>query len=448
MLYLPAVMHQRPILSVLLATVLLIAPRALGGHETPARVAVQAYVQPEGARLRFLLRVPLEAMRDVEFPLRADGSLDLERVRELLPDAARLWIANYLALEEDGRALDAPRIVATRVSVPSDRSFESFATALAQMDAAPLGAETELHWQQALFDVLLEYQIVSADARFTLVPALAHLGVQTTSVLRIVRPDGTERLLTYTGNPARIVLEPRWYDAALAFLADGFRHILGGFDHLLFLFCLVLPVRRWRPLVAIVTAFTVAHSLTLGSAALGLVPTVAWFPPLVEAGIALSIIWLAIENLLLSPERLERRWMLAFGFGLIHGFGFAFALGAELQFAGTHLVTALAAFNIGVELGQIGVLSVTIPALFLVHRYVGADRERWVTIVGSAIVAHTAWHWTGERLDILAEYGATFVWPAMDAALALGAMRFALLGTVALAAGLAMRHIFRTVWRP
>jgi len=427
---------------------LVMAPRPAGGHEVPARVAIQGYVQPESRVLRLLLRVPLESMRDMEFPIRADGMLDLERVRALLPGAAQLWIANYLTLEEDGRPLAAPRIVATRLSLPNDRAFESLVGALAHVQGAPLGGEVALPWQQALFDVLLEYPITSASARFTLLPALAHLGIRTTSVLRIVGPDGGERMLVYEGNPDRIVLEPRWYDAAAQFLADGFRHILGGFDHLLFLLCLVLPVRRWRSLVAIVTSFTVAHSLTLGAASLGLVPTTLWFPPLVEAGIALSILWLAVENLLLAPERLEQRWMLAFGFGLIHGFGFAFALGANLQFAGGHLVTALASFNVGVELGQLLVLAMALPALWLVHRYVGAGRERLVTIVGSVLIAHTAWHWAGERLVTLDAYRAGLTWPALDATFALGAMRVALLATVALAVGLAMRHILRTVWRP
>jgi len=438
-------MHQR--LPAFLLALLLLAPAPLGGHEIPARVAVQAYVRAEGGQLTVLLRVPLEAMRDVEFPLRDDGTLDLSRVRALLPEAARLWLANYLMLEEDGRALDAPRIAATRLSLPNDRAFETFAGALAHLgDSLPAG--TEVRWQQALLDVQLEYAIASAESRFTLVPALAHLGLRTTSVLRIVRPDGGERLLVYEGNPERIALDPRWYDAGARFLGEGFRHIIGGFDHLLFLFCLVLPVRRWRPLVAIVTAFTVAHSITLGAAAVGFVPTALWFPPLVEAGIALSIIWLALENILLPPERLEQRWMLAFAFGLVHGFGFAFALGETLQFAGGHLVMALAAFNVGVEAGQLAVLALLIPSLWLVHRHVGAERQRLVTIVGSAVIAHTAWHWTAERVEVLRAHRGALAWPTLDATFALGAMRVALLLTVALAAALAMRHILRHVWRP
>lgn len=446
MVYLPALMHQRLLIPLL--AVLLLVPRVIGGHEVPTRVTIQAYVHPERDRLRLLLRVPLEAIRDVEFPIRGDGALDLDAVRALLPDAARLWIANYLTVEENGLALGAPHIAATRISLPNDRAFESFVGALAHTRGAPLPPETPVRWQQALFDVLLEYPIASADSRFTLVPALAHLGVRTTSVVRVVRADGRERVLVYEGNPVRIVLEPRWYDAGARFLGEGFRHILGGFDHLLFLFCLVLPVRRWRPLVAIVTAFTVAHSITLGAASLGLVPTTLWFPPLIEAGIALSIVWLAIENVLLPPERLEQRWMLAFAFGLVHGFGFAFALGTNLQFAGAHLFTALASFNLGVEAGQLAVLALALPVLGMVYRHVGLERQRLVTIVGSAIVAHTGWHWMTERLGVLGEYRAGFTWPALDATFALGALRFALLFSIALAAGLAMRHILRHVWRP
>ena len=102
-------------------------------------------------------------------------------------------------------------------------------------------------------------------------PALAHLGIRTHvaccgSCARTAR----ERAFQYTGDPGRVELDPRWYHAAAHLRALGFTHILGGLDHLLFVFCLVIPVRRWRPLVAIVTAFTVAHSLTLVAAALGL----------------------------------------------------------------------------------------------------------------------------------------------------------------------------------
>ena len=459
MLYLPPMVHQTP-LRFLLCLLALALPRALGSHEVPARVAIIAFVAPDAAagKLTLAVRVPLEAMRDLEFPLHADGSLDVAAVTALLPEAARLWVAGYLTVWQDGRALGDARVVATRVSLPSDRSFETYESARAHL-AAPTRAEemAGLRWQQAMFDLELEYSIASAESSsrslFAIEPRLAHLGVRTTTVMRLQLPERGERVFTYTGDPGRIELDPGIAHAAGRFVAEGFRHILGGIDHLLFILCLVLPVRRWRPLVAIVTAFTLAHSLTLGAAALGVVPSALWFPPFVEALIALSIVWLAIENVLLSSDRLERRWRMAFGFGLIHGFGFSFALGEQLQFAGRHLVTSLAAFYVGVELGQLLVLTAAVPALVIVRRYVrrsfahadASVRADAVTIVGSVLVAHVAWHWMTERFATLGEFRGSFSLPALDATFALGAMRAALLAAVAVAVALAMQQILRAV---
>lgn len=454
MLYLPAVMHQSPILSVAAAALLVAAaPRALDGHEVPARVAVVAYVHPDAAApdgpvLRIALRAPLQSMRDIEIPVLENGSLDLIAVRPLLDEAARIWVAGYLTAWENGEPLGTPRVVATRIALPNDRGFDAYPSARAGFDASLLGNDVGIPWQQALLDVLLEIPISDAGARFALDPALGHLGVRTTSVLHLVLPDSGTRPLVYEGNPGRIELVPSPFGTAVRFLSEGFRHILGGIDHLLFVLCLVLPVRRVRPLVEIVTAFTVAHSLTLGAAALGFVPAALWFPPLVETAIAVSIVWLTIENVLLPAERLEQRWRMAFAFGLIHGFGFSFALGEQLQFAGGHLVAALAAFNVGVELGQLLVLAVAIPLLVLLRRHTGEARMHLVTLVGSALIAHTAWHWMTERWSAFTAYEVQFAWPTFDATFALGAMRFALLLSVALAVALAMQHILRTLRRP
>ena len=430
------------------AAALLLTPCELRAHEIPQRVAINAFVEPRDSILRFVLRVPLESMRDVDFPLNADGSLDMVAVRALLPDAVRTWIVTGLAIEADGERLGEPRLVATRLAIPTDRSFESYAAAVAHFNDPLVDNETHLPWQQALLDVVLEFPLPRAGAHLVLLPRLAQLGIRTTSVMRIVRPDGPERILIYEGDPERIALDPRWYDAAVRFVAEGFRHILGGYDHLLFVLCLVLPVRRWRPLVAIVTAFTLAHSITLGFATVGFAPTALWFPPFVETAIAASIVWLALENILLPAERLERRWMLAFAFGLVHGFGFSFALGETLQFAGAHRMMALATFNIGVELGQLLVLLISIPILRRIAAWAGEGRERLVLITGSVLIAHAAWHWMTERVSALAEYRGGMTIPTLDGTFALGLLRLAFVLTVALAVGVALRQFLRTVWRP
>ena len=404
---------------------LMVLPSTPSAHEVPARVAVVAFIRPEGQRLQLIARVPLEAMRDIVFPLRGTSYLDIEKVGPLLHDPVRVWIADYIELYEEGTRLVDPTIAATRISLPSDRSFESFESALSHVRGQTLPATTELPWNQATLDVLLEYPIESATSRFSLRPGLAHLGVRTTTVLRFIPPDGGERVYQYSGDPGLVRLDPRWHQAAFQFVKLGFLHILDGIDHLLFVLCLVIPIRRFRPLVAVVTAFTVAHSITLAAAVLGLAPDGLWFPPLVETLIALSIVYMAFENIV--GPRIERRWLIAFGFGLIHGFGFSFVLSESLQFAGSHLITSLLAFNIGVELGQLFVLAIAVPALVLLYRHVVSVRMG--TVLLSALVAHTAWHWMLERGAALRAYDLR--WPTMDAAFAIDAMRWAMLLLVA-----------------
>jgi hypothetical protein len=403
-------------------------------------------VQQDSTTLRLLLRVPLEAMRDVDFPLRDDGSLDLVKVRTLLPEAAQVWLVNAIRITVDGRVLPAPRITGTRVALPHDRGFETFSGARGVFAQPPLESEV-IQWQQVLFDVALEYTLPAVGVRPVLHPELASLGIRTTSVLHVIRPDGTDRTLTYDGNPGAVDLDPAWYQTLVRFTGVGFGHILSGYDHLLFVLCLVLGVRRWQSLVAIVSAFTLAHSITLAASAVGMAPEALWFPPLVEVLIAASIVWLALENVLLPEERLANRWPVAFGFGLVHGFGFSFALSNTLQFAGGNLVSALLAFNVGVELGQLLALLTMLPLLWLARRYVGTNRAHLVTIVLSVVVAHTAWHWLTDRVAALAEYRGSFTWPVLDAMFGLLVMRLLLLAAVAVAAALALRQILRVTRR-
>lgn len=410
-------------------------------HEVPAEVAVQMYVRPVGDSLTLLVRVPLEALRDVEWPLQGPGYLVLEGLEPRLREAAKLWITGYLRLYQDGRPLPEESVTAVRVSLPSDRAFGSFAGASAHLASPPLPASTLLPAAQALVDVRLAVPVTNPRARFAVEPELAHLGVRTLSVIHFVTPDGAERVFQYRGNPGPVELDPRWHQAALTFVRSGVRHILGGLDHLLFLLCLIIPFRQVRPLVPVVTAFTVAHSITLVAAALGLTPSALWFPALVETLIALSIVWMALENLV--GAGLQRRWQMAFAFGLIHGFGFSFVLQDTLQFAGRHLLTSLLAFNVGVELGQLAVLAAAVPLLNLAFRRI---RVRVASAVLSALVAHTAWHWMTGRGSALLEYD--FTWPAADALLAAAALRWLAVGVLAAGAAWGLAEAFRRLSPP
>jgi hypothetical protein len=137
----------------------------------------------------------------------------------------------------------------------------------------------------------------------------------------------------------------------------GIEHIFSGYDHILFLLGLLLVGRGFRNLVAIVTSFTVAHSLTLAIATLGIVQPVGW---VIEAAIALSIAYVGLENLLVKEVR--HRWRLTFVFGLVHGFGFAGVL-QEMNLQTSGLLLSLFSFNIGVEIGQIIIVALFWPLL-------------------------------------------------------------------------------------
>jgi len=398
----------------------LVTPYGSTAHQIPATVTVQTYIRAENDILRMLIRVPLGSMRDIQFPLRGPGYINIADADPFLRDAAVLWLVDYLQLFEDDTLLTDVDVVATRISLPSDRSFADFDTALAHIMAPPLPETTELVWQQAMMDVVLETPIASDESRFSILSELAHLGMTTSTILRFDLPGSDERLYQFIGNPGVIELDPSWYQAAFRFVELGFFHILDGIDHLLFLFCLVIPFRRFVPLVTLVTSFTIAHSITLGASAFGYAPSALWFPALVETLIALSIVFMAVENIV--GAKLGRRWIVAFGFGLVHGFGFSFALQESLQYAGAHLVTSLLSFNVGVELGQIAVLLVTVPVLGFVFRH--AFAERAAIILLSAVIAHTAWHWMAERWETLRAYSIQL--PPIDIVFLLTATRWAI----------------------
>jgi len=392
-------------------------------HEIPTDVRINAFVKPAGDRLELLIRVPLAAIAEVDFPTRGQGFLDVSRADDALRTAAKVYLIDNISVHENDVLLLPPRIAHARVSLPSDRSFTSYDAARAHVAGPRLADDLDLVWSQQLLDVLLEYRIQSDRSEFTIHPRVARFGRNVSTALRFLPPGGAIRAFEFHGDPGPVRLDPRWHHAAVRFAVSGFWHIVEGIDHLLFLCCLVIPFRRLRPLVVIVTAFTVGHSISLIASAFGFVPDGLWFPPLVETLIAVTIVYMALENIVYAAlgsgagSELARRWIIAFAFGIVHGFGFSFALRESLQFAGDHLLTALFAFNVGVEIGQIAVLIVLIPAIGLIFRYVIS--ERLGIIILSALVAHTGWHWMLERGEQLAK----FPFPTLDAAFLAGAMR-------------------------
>jgi hypothetical protein len=395
--------------------VLCLASVPARAHDIPNEILLSGFVKPEGNRLQVLLRVPLLLFLSVELPKRGPGYIDLARVDTAMPRAINA-VTHDIGFEEDGRQLSYIH-AATRISLPSESAFGSYDEALAHIEGPPLPVDRNVFWNQGYVDLHLVYPIDSERSSFTMdFDAGRGLPGRLKMAVRFMPPDGEILGYVVHGGYGPLVLNPHWYHAAATFVAAGFSHILDGADHLLFILCLLLPFRLrefWR-LAGVVTAFTVAHSITLLASAVGMVPSGKWFPPLVEVLIATSIFYMAVENVMVSLgkgtnfEGLRWRWLVTAGFGLVHGFGFSFALKENLQFAGTHLLVSLLSFNVGVELGQILVLLVVLPVTALLFRK--ASARRFGIIISSVVIAHTAWHWILARVEVLRGVR----WPELD----------------------------------
>src|SRR6185369_13258279 len=157
-------------------------------HDIPADITIQAFLKPEGQQLHFVLRVPLKAMRDIEFPKRGPGYLDIDRSDQFLRDGAEQWISNFTEIRENNTQLPKPQITGARVSLESDKSFSSYEAALAHIAGAKLPNNTDVYWDQAMLDVHLIYPIQSDQSEFAIHPAFERLGLRVVTVLRFMPP--------------------------------------------------------------------------------------------------------------------------------------------------------------------------------------------------------------------------------------------------------------------
>ena len=203
------------VIAALVAALILTPQLRTGAHDIPNDVTVQAFLKPEGQRLHLLVRVPLRACRDVDFPTRGPGYLDLARADASLRDAATLWISDNVELYEGDTRLSAPLVIATRVSLESERFFESYDAALAHVTGARLPSETDLYWNQGLLDVLFVCPINSDRSDFSIHPRLAGLGLRVVTVLRFLPPGSAVRAFEFDGDPGLVRLDPRWHHSSI-----------------------------------------------------------------------------------------------------------------------------------------------------------------------------------------------------------------------------------------
>jgi HupE / UreJ protein len=214
---------------------------------------------------------------------------------------------------------------------------------------------------------------------------------QTIATIRSLRGAGGEHLLGQGSTRISFDLGTPSPTGVAGFVHLGIEHILTGYDHLLFLFALLAGATNFWQVLGIASMFTFAHSITLSLAVTGLVHAPS---AVVEPLIALSITWVAIENVL-GAGRLWRRFAVTFGFGLVHGLGFADAL-SPLALAGWPLVRALAGFNLGVELGQMIAIALVLPIMITIGRLASAVL---VYRYASLAVAAAGAYWLVERIS-------------------------------------------------
>ena len=187
--------------ALLVALVLFLPTWSGEAHEIPSDVTIQAFVRPAGDTLSMLLRVPLEAMRDYEWPIREPGYLLISESDSLIAEASELWVADYVAMYEDGEDLGRPTVAAVRIAQPGDRAFASYERALENVRSAPVIDGVELPPGQAMLDILLQWPIEAAESDFSIESGLRHLGLRTVTVLRFLPAGGAERAFQFSDDP-------------------------------------------------------------------------------------------------------------------------------------------------------------------------------------------------------------------------------------------------------
>ena len=323
------------------------------------------------------------ALRDLDLALGLDadqdGAITWGEVRKRHSDIAAYAMSRLQLMADSGNC--PATVVEQLIDRHSDGAYAVLRFA-AQCPRTP--ASLELHYR-LLFDLDPQHRGLLQLARGAQASSAIFSAQTPTQHFDLAAPDRLRQFLDY--------------------VRHGIWHIWTGFDHILFLLSLLLPavlVRNgsgWRPatqlgpaavdVLKVVTAFTLAHSITLTLAALGVVTLPS---RLVESAIAVSVVLAALNNV--YPLISEQRWIVAFAFGLIHGFGFASVL-ADLGLPRAALLTCLVAFNIGVEVGQL-----TLVALFLPLAWWSRDTwayRRFTLYAGSTAVAALAFAWLIER---------------------------------------------------
>jgi hypothetical protein len=328
---------------------------------------------------------------------------DGERIRREAQALAGLVVDGH-RVEVDGRAL-AAQILGVRVypkgQVPPFNTLEQAKAATADGPSYPADAP-EVDAAYVAVDTHLVYPYESEIAGFRLSSTLGNrvIGQPEVQNLLIDHLPGRSVIYKRTGTlHDPIDIHPSAAQAAASFLSHGLEHVTRGLDHVLFVLCLALGAAGLGGLVWRVTAFTVGHAISLGLGFLGYVPSGAWFLPAVETAIALSIL-LAAASVVLRSTPPRMLIVLTAAVGLVHGLGFSFTLRELLDAQGPHVLASFAAFNLGVEIGQVAVAALAFGAGALAAQWSTPIHHRGRAAVALACAA-IALVWAVERGRVL-----------------------------------------------
>ncbi|PPD45189.1 MAG: hypothetical protein CTY15_05265 [Methylocystis sp.] len=310
---------------------------------------------------------------------------DLERMfQSTMDERASVDLSPPGALEEE-----IGKFVARRVAMRD----ETGRACIAKVEKA---GEDPTNQDSALVVMRFDCAGTTGKVLYDATRLLATQGSKGKHLVTLLGENAGETML-YPQNPPLDLSQPMETTGQLMwkFFEAGIEHIVTGYDHLCFLFALILWATRVWPVVKIVTAFTVSHSITLSLAALNIFTLPS---SLTEALIAASIVFVAAENFF--SRDVDNRWRNTFLFGFIHGFGFASAL-TEMGVPQGGVLPALAAFNIGVEAGQIAIVMAVMPILFGIDKATGGKRNEKLVYALSGLIALAGVYWLLQRIGVL-----------------------------------------------
>jgi len=382
-----------------LCLLLLILPGTSFGHELPERVQIKILAQQQPQQFDLLLRIPLEALRDIDLPLHGPGYLDLPVSKRAIHDAVKVWIVDELAVFSGSTILPVSADTRVRVSLPADRSFEAYEDAVRHMNGPDLPRATELFWRQAMVDIWLRFKPESSAKGISVETNFAHLGKRTYTALEFVNQQGATFNYDYRGDSGRLPLEPGLLDVGADFAKRG---LLGQFENLLqlglLLVCLILPVPPGRSRMYLLGGLLAGETIALVISRFVADPL--WLPAAAKVILAGVILIVALENILAFRHRFQYLYGLLAG--LVYGLNMSFALSDSMQFAAAHRVGALLGFTLGIAAWLLVMVLVVFVLLDFVKRRLTS--ERILIVLLSALIAHSGLHWLRDSWDILTAY--------------------------------------------